>query len=203
MFGHTSHFQLLWCEDKRPTSCQIWLLTFWGIPVEMAMCLEILAIDMAPTPHLKCKFLTAHHLTRILHLVLAKIEQAAQPQSFQASVTPAGDIRLVQSKDSGYERTSGCDRDCRVFTHSGGRDWKETSIRSKIWSMTIPQLRLERLLSWWLLPMWQEGQIQILFLHTSWSRGQRLGCRPWPSQIISREGASVIPSRSGWYHPNG
>ena len=32
--------------------------------------------------------------------------------SFQASVTPAGDIRLVQSKDSSYERTSGCDRDC-------------------------------------------------------------------------------------------
>ena len=38
-------------------------------------------------------------------------------QSFQASVTPAGDIRLVQSKDSGYERKSGHDRDCRVFTH--------------------------------------------------------------------------------------
>ena len=32
-------------------------------------------------------------------------------QSFQASVTTAGDIRLVQSKDSGCERTSGCDRD--------------------------------------------------------------------------------------------
>ena len=50
--------------------------------------------------------------------------------------------------------------------------------------------------------MWQEGWIQIPFLHTSWSRGQRLGCRPWPRWIISREGASVIPSRSGWYHPN-
>ena len=29
---------------------------------------------------------------------------------FQASVTSAGDIRLVQSRDSGYERTSGHDR---------------------------------------------------------------------------------------------
>ena len=45
----------------------------------MAVCLEILATDMAPTPHLKCKFSTAHHLTRILHLVLTKIEQVAQP----------------------------------------------------------------------------------------------------------------------------
>ena len=43
------------------------------------MCLEILVTDMAPTPHLKCKFSTAHHLTGILHLVPTKIEQAAQP----------------------------------------------------------------------------------------------------------------------------
>ena len=90
------------------------------------MCLKLLAADMAATPHLKCKFSTAHHLTGILHLVLIQIEQAAQPhESFQASVTPAGDIRLVQSKDSGYERTSGCDRDHRVFTHSGDRDFKK------------------------------------------------------------------------------
>ena len=41
------------------------------------MHLEILATDMAPTLHLKCKFSTAHHLTGILHLVLMKIEQVA------------------------------------------------------------------------------------------------------------------------------
>ena len=45
------------------------------------MHLEILTTDMAPTPHLKCKFSTAHHPTRILHLVPTKIEQAAQPHS--------------------------------------------------------------------------------------------------------------------------
>ena len=60
-----------------------------------------------------------------LHLVLTKIEQVAWLQSFQASVTPVGDIRLVQSTDSGYERTSECDRDHRVFTHSGGRDFEK------------------------------------------------------------------------------
>ena len=42
------------------------------------MHLELLAIDMAPTPHLKCKFSTAHDLTGILHLVLTRIEQVAQ-----------------------------------------------------------------------------------------------------------------------------
>ena len=47
----------------------------------MALHLEILATDMAPILHLKCKFSTAHHLTRILHLVLTKIEQVAQPHS--------------------------------------------------------------------------------------------------------------------------
>ena len=46
-------------------------------------------------------------------------------QSFQASVTPAGDIRQVQRKNSGYKRTSGCDRDHRVFTHSGDRDFEK------------------------------------------------------------------------------
>ena len=45
--------------------------------------------------------------------------------SFQASVTPAEDIRLVQTKDSSYERTSGCDRDWRVFTCSGDRDFEK------------------------------------------------------------------------------
>ena len=53
----------------------------WGIPVEADVCLELLATDMAPTPHLKCKFSTAHHLTGILHLVLIKIEQVAQPHN--------------------------------------------------------------------------------------------------------------------------
>ena len=66
-------------KDQQPPDLII--LTFWGIPVEMAMCLEILATDMAPTLHLKCKFSTAHHLTGILHLVLTKIEQAAWPHS--------------------------------------------------------------------------------------------------------------------------
>ena len=33
------------------------------------MHLEILATDMAPTLHLKCKFSTAHHLTRIKELI--------------------------------------------------------------------------------------------------------------------------------------
>ena len=41
------------------------------------MHLKLLATDMAPTPHLKCKFSTAHHLTGLFHLVLIKIEQAA------------------------------------------------------------------------------------------------------------------------------
>ena len=45
----------------------------------MAIHLEILATDMAPTPHLKCKFSTAHHLMEICHLVHAKTEQVAQP----------------------------------------------------------------------------------------------------------------------------
>ena len=42
--------------------------------------------------------------------------------SFQASVIPAGDMRLVQSKDSGNKKTSGCDRNCRALIHLGGRD---------------------------------------------------------------------------------
>ena len=46
-------------------------------------------------------------------------------RSFQASVTSAGDIRLVQSKDCSYDRTSGCDRDYRVFTHSGDRGFEK------------------------------------------------------------------------------
>ena len=45
------------------------------------MCLEILATDMAPTLHLKCKFSTAHYLTEIYHLVPTKIEQVAWPPS--------------------------------------------------------------------------------------------------------------------------
>ena len=45
----------------------------------MAMHLGILATDMVPIPHLKCKFSTTHHLTGILHLVPTKIEQAAKP----------------------------------------------------------------------------------------------------------------------------
>ena len=41
------------------------------------MHLEILATDMAPNLHQKCKFSTALHLAEILHLVLTKTEQVA------------------------------------------------------------------------------------------------------------------------------
>ena len=159
-------------------------------------CLEILATDMAPTLHLKCKFSTAHHLTEILQLVLAKIEQVAQTH---------GNFRLLLllqdisdwSKAKTVVTRGHLDVTEIIDFHLlwWQRFWEETSIRSKIWSMMIPQPRLKRLLYQWLLPMWQEGQIQILFLHTSRSRGWRLGCRPWPTWILSREGTSVIPSR--------
>ena len=56
-------------------------MTFQGVLVEMAMHPEILATDMAPTLHQKCKFSTALHLAEILHLVLIKTEQAAWPPS--------------------------------------------------------------------------------------------------------------------------
>ena len=121
--------------------------------------------------------------------------------SFQASVTPAGDIRLVQSRDSSYKGTSGCDRDCRVFTCSGERDFEKhlSDWRSGSWQSPSQGQRDYHNDDYYQCS--KKDDYKILFLHTSWSRGQGLGCRPWPSWILSREGTSVVPSRSGWDCP--
>ena len=43
------------------------------------MCLELLAKDTVPTLHPRCKFSTACHPNRTLHLALIRKEQVAQP----------------------------------------------------------------------------------------------------------------------------
>ena len=44
----------------------------------MGMCLELLVKDTVPTPCPRCKFSTAHHPTRTLHLALVRKDQVAQ-----------------------------------------------------------------------------------------------------------------------------
>ena len=72
----------------------------------MGMHQEPLVRDMVPTPPPKCKFSTAPHLAKLLHLAPIKKDQAAQTTDpFQARVDPSGDIRLVQRRDGGYVRS--------------------------------------------------------------------------------------------------
>ena len=85
------------------------ILILPNAPVAMGMHQELLAKDMALTPPPRCKlvFNSTPPSPAVLPSAHKEAPSGMAAQPFQATIDPLGDIRLVQSRDGGYERARG------------------------------------------------------------------------------------------------